>query len=56
MLGIAQLSSVPALSALPLSSQGSWREREVEGVRSGYGGWRGAPEELGWGKVQTKTR
>lgn len=56
MLGITELSSVPVLSALPLSSQGSWRDREVEGVRSGYGGWRGAPEGLGWGKVQTGTR
>lgn len=38
MLGIAQLSSAPVLSALPLSPQGSWRERGVEEVRSGCGG------------------
>lgn len=48
MLGTAQLSS-----ALPLSPQGSWRERGLEEVRSGCEGWRGAPEELGWGKMQT---
>lgn len=47
---MASLSSALPSHCLPR------RERGLEEVRSGCEGWRGAPEELGWGKMQTGPR